>query len=326
MAGFRIPKGCRSRRSIATQFGMNQRTIINLVSSGVLVSSGPAGSAIVEASLDNLREGEHFVSCLECGGKQANISTKHLKFCSGLTLSQYKSKWPDANLASSITQEKKKKTEDQKRAQSETLRLRFTTPEGEETRKQIAEASRRMQDSGYREKAARHLTQYNQSLEARKRVKYQSLKLWKDHEFIAKQSFYKENNRSDVLKSAARARGFIKRTFSKLHQKFEEAMVEAGVEGFQREFLVGYYHVDEAFPDVKLAVEVDGCYWHGCPTCGLEPNPDIAKLDKRKTTYLLNHGWTLIRVPEHDSNDFSLWVSKVIETLESLRGIHATGS
>ena len=326
MAGFRVPIGCRSRLSVTTQFGMNQRALINLVSAGVLVSSGSVGSAIVESSLSNLIEGEHFVTCLECRGKQASISTKHLKSCSGLTLSQYQEKWPNAALTSSVTRAKKKKTEAQKIAQAETLKLRFQTPEGKKTRNQIAEASRRMQDSGYRERATLHLTQYNKTPEARMRVGERSAKLWKDPDFVAKQALYQKEHRGEIRESAAKARGFIRRTFSKLHQRFEAALVEAGVHGFQREFRVGYYHIDEAFSELKLAIEVDGCYWHGCSICGLTANPDIAKLDKRKTTYLLNHGWTLLRVPEHDSGDFSVWVDRVIDLLVTLRGVYETGS
>jgi DNA mismatch endonuclease (patch repair protein) len=67
---------------------------------------------------------------------------------------------------------------------------------------------------------------------------------------------------------------------------------------------------DIAFPGVKLAVFVDGCFWHGCPQHGEIPvgNRDFweAKIsankerDGRQTEALHSAGWTVIRVWEHE--------------------------
>ena len=71
--------------------------------------------------------------------------------------------------------------------------------------------------------------------------------------------------------------------------------------------------VDIAFPRAKLAVFVDGCFWHRCPEHGTDPRANASywgpKLDRnvqrdRETDALLEHdGWSVIRVWEHEDPD-----------------------
>lgn len=68
--------------------------------------------------------------------------------------------------------------------------------------------------------------------------------------------------------------------------------------------------IDIAFPMAKLAVFVDGCFWHRCPEHGNEPkvNSDYwgPKLDRnverdRETDQRLqNAGWWVVRIWEHE--------------------------
>ncbi len=68
--------------------------------------------------------------------------------------------------------------------------------------------------------------------------------------------------------------------------------------------------VDIVFPGAKVAVLVDGCFWHGCPAHATFPKSNtsywLPKLkenkerDRRQTTRLERAGWTVIRVWEHD--------------------------
>ncbi|MBY9075947.1 very short patch repair endonuclease [Nocardioides sp. WL0053] len=68
--------------------------------------------------------------------------------------------------------------------------------------------------------------------------------------------------------------------------------------------------IDIAFTRVKLAVFVDGCFWHGCPEHGVKPstNPEwwrwkLARNQERDadTTRLLEEaGWTVLRLWEHE--------------------------
>jgi DNA mismatch endonuclease (patch repair protein) len=70
---------------------------------------------------------------------------------------------------------------------------------------------------------------------------------------------------------------------------------------------------DIVFPRVRLAVFVDGCFWHSCPDHGSLPKLNgewwRAKLeatrarDRRNDEALQVAGWTVLRVWEHDSLD-----------------------
>lgn len=67
---------------------------------------------------------------------------------------------------------------------------------------------------------------------------------------------------------------------------------------------------DIAFPGLKVAVFVDGCFWHGCPKCYREPSSNTnfwrqkvsrnAERDRRVNDSLMKQGWSIFRVWEHD--------------------------
>lgn len=68
--------------------------------------------------------------------------------------------------------------------------------------------------------------------------------------------------------------------------------------------------IDIAFPRQKVAVLVDGCFWHGCPQHGTIPRTNttwwttkleanIAR-DRRVHDALTSAGWTVLRIWEHE--------------------------
>ncbi|MFD7287295.1 very short patch repair endonuclease [Streptomyces sp. NPDC059863] len=69
--------------------------------------------------------------------------------------------------------------------------------------------------------------------------------------------------------------------------------------------------IDIAFPKVKVAVFMDGCFWHGCPEHATHPKANAAwwreKLDRnmardRETTeHLADLGWVVLRFWEHET-------------------------
>lgn len=81
--------------------------------------------------------------------------------------------------------------------------------------------------------------------------------------------------------------------------------------------------IDIAFPRRRIAVFVDGCFWHSCPTHGVRPAVNqqywLPKLrrnterDRRVDRFLVSAGWTVIRVWEHESADaVALRISQLI--------------
>lgn len=69
--------------------------------------------------------------------------------------------------------------------------------------------------------------------------------------------------------------------------------------------------IDIVFGPAKIAVFLDGCFWHGCPEHATRPKSNAewwrAKLDKniardRETTdHLEAAGWTVLRFWEHEN-------------------------
>lgn len=68
----------------------------------------------------------------------------------------------------------------------------------------------------------------------------------------------------------------------------------------------GKEKIDIAFPHKKLAVFIDGCFWHGCPIHSHMPKSNkeywLPKLrknierDKAKNERLRNEGWRIMRL------------------------------
>jgi DNA mismatch endonuclease, patch repair protein len=67
---------------------------------------------------------------------------------------------------------------------------------------------------------------------------------------------------------------------------------------------------DIVFTKKKIAIFIDGCFWHQCSVCFQEPETrkefwmkkigSNVERDKRVNEQLKNEGWTVIRVWEHE--------------------------
>lgn len=84
---------------------------------------------------------------------------------------------------------------------------------------------------------------------------------------------------------------------------------------------------DIAFPVARIAVFVDGCFWHGCPAHGTMPSTNRTfwqnkirrnrKRDREVKTALHRLGWIAVRVWEHDVKKHADRVArKLLRTLE----------
>jgi DNA mismatch endonuclease (patch repair protein) len=81
---------------------------------------------------------------------------------------------------------------------------------------------------------------------------------------------------------------------------------------------------DIVFPRRKVAVFVDGCFWHVCPVHGREPTvnewywtPKLRRTIERDRTAdsaLADAGWTVVRIWEHESSTAAL--ASVVAVLE----------
>ncbi len=91
--------------------------------------------------------------------------------------------------------------------------------------------------------------------------------------------------------------------------------------------------IDIAFTRARLAVYIDGCFWHGCPLHATSPKANAAwwaekistnqTRDADVTSQLEDMGWTVLRFWEHEMPDDV--ASAVIGRLRSRVGTSRSG-
>ncbi len=88
--------------------------------------------------------------------------------------------------------------------------------------------------------------------------------------------------------------------------------------------------IDIALPVRRLAIFVDGCFWHGCPVHGTWPKRNSQfwrqkietnrQRDRSTDILLTNSGWLVVRVWEHDD------LEKAVERILRLIAERNSGS
>ena len=109
---------------------------------------------------------------------------------------------------------------------------------------------------------------------------------------------------------------------SKLHRQGLRFRVHYQVPGNRRRT------IDIAFPAVRIAVFLDGCFWHGCAQHGTIPSTNqiwwLAKIETNKmrdadTDRLLDlAGWTVMRIWEHTLLEEAC--QQVVHAVQAARG------
>jgi DNA mismatch endonuclease (patch repair protein) len=102
------------------------------------------------------------------------------------------------------------------------------------------------------------------------------------------------------------------------------ALTERGIE-FTSQTATKAGHPDIVLDEPKVAIFIDGCFWHGCPDHYVRPRSKIefwaAKLtenllrDRSQTLTLENSGWKVLRVWEHE---VFTELEEILEKLERL--------
>lgn len=118
---------------------------------------------------------------------------------------------------------------------------------------------------------------------------------------------------SGVTLSRSKAMRAVKGSGNKSTElKFCRALVETGIGGWEaQKKIIG--NPDIFFPAYKVAVFLDGCFWHGCPKCGHIPITNNAywrakiertiERDRSKAKALEEQGYLVVRFWEHELND-----------------------
>jgi DNA mismatch endonuclease (patch repair protein) len=114
---------------------------------------------------------------------------------------------------------------------------------------------------------------------------------------------------------------------SALHALGLRYRVDATLPGTRR-------RADVAFLRAKVAVFVDGCFWHGCPTHGTWPKANAAwwrekiegnrRRDRDTDERLTRNGWVVLRFWAHDDVSFAARAVASTLRLRVKRTVHRT--
>jgi len=301
-----------SKRALSIKYNIEVQWVTVLCDLGHIKYEKKGMRVLIEEDqVNSLIEGVHYVTCPSCGKKMGSISVQHYSVC--CPNSSY------GSIHASINLESRKKSELQKQEQSEKLKKRFKTTAGLETKKIIQKNSIRINSDPEFLKRKSEVSKIIQNKpEVKEHKRNMSKDMWSDSAFREKRMNEVKSNIDKYRESAANARKYLIKT-SKLHEAYKVSMIEKGLTGFITEYQYDYYSIDEADPFTKIAIEIDGCYWHGCPTCGFKGDSRITRIDKRKETYLKNRGWVVIHIKEHEIKSNKYCGIEAIRSLQKVR-------
>ena len=103
----------------------------------------------------------------------------------------------------------------------------------------------------------------------------------------------------------------VKGKGTKLEKSLFSMLAGMGLKGWKQNVSGVTGKPDVVFVDQKVAIFVDGCFWHGCPVCQRklpQTNPEYwerkiarnVELAKRHNEQLHRDGWEVVRVWEHE--------------------------
>lgn len=131
---------------------------------------------------------------------------------------------------------------------------------------------------------------------------------------------YTRDKRSPVPKSegTSKVMSANKAKNTKPELLLRKALCHSGLSGYRLHWEKASGRPDIAFPGKKIAVFVNGCYWHRCPYCKLstpktnekfweEKFEKNKKRDKEKKVILESNGWKV----------FVFWECEIKEDLNS---------
>lgn len=141
----------------------------------------------------------------------------------------------------------------------------------------------------------------------KEQIKAQTKKANEGIRELFKNPKWKEEQIKKVMEAQNYVRSAPELLFEKLINEngyFPIAQYSEGMAGFM---------IDFAFPEIKLAIEIDGEYWH---------NLEKTKIKDRRRNYFLGvkKGWEVIHIPAKDFTQHSEhYVWEVIQAIETLK-------
>jgi DNA mismatch endonuclease (patch repair protein) len=131
----------------------------------------------------------------------------------------------------------------------------------------------------------------------------------------------------DVDKISKEKRSKIMASIHSKDTKPEIILREAlSAKGLKYETHYGPERIDVAFPSERIAVFVDGCFWHGCPIHSHKVGTNEAywqpklernkERDRLKNEKLESQHWTVLRFWEHELPEIDSVIDRINETID----------
>ncbi|MBI5470504.1 very short patch repair endonuclease [Candidatus Kaiserbacteria bacterium] len=102
----------------------------------------------------------------------------------------------------------------------------------------------------------------------------------------------------------------IKRTDTKPEVEFRRLLGRAGIRGYKIDAPIPG-RPDIYFSRRRLAVFIDGCFWHRCPECFVRPKSNKTYWDQKIRSNVLRDRKTLITLKKHGIDILRFWEHEV---------------
>jgi DNA mismatch endonuclease (patch repair protein) len=135
---------------------------------------------------------------------------------------------------------------------------------------------------------------------------------------------------SDNLKPEDRRKTMqaVKGKGTKLEKRLWAMLAGMGLKGWNKNADTITGKPDVVFINQRVAVFIDGCFWHGCPYCRrklpktnheywerkIKRNVELAQLHNKQ---LQRDGWVVIRIWEHEMADTAIVRARIRHALEN---------
>ena len=120
----------------------------------------------------------------------------------------------------------------------------------------------------------------------------------------------------------------VKGKGTKLEKRLWAMLVGMGLKGWKKNADTITGKPDVVFTSQRVAVFIDGCFWHGCPHCRrkmpktnyeywqrkIKRNVELAQLHDEQ---LQRDGWTIVRIWEHEMADTAIIRARILSALEN---------
>lgn len=125
----------------------------------------------------------------------------------------------------------------------------------------------------------------------------------------------------------------VKGKGTSLERRLSSILARMGLRGWKKNVADIVGKPDVVFPAERVAIFIDGCFWHGCPYCRREmPRTNRAywrrkidrnvRLAKSSNRRLRAKGWTVVRIWEHELRNTSIRESIKLRVRRALAGEH----